>query len=493
MRPRGYISFFGSRRFRRTDGFGGGPPSRRWLLFVLIGLAGVSVWYLLAFRSGGGLPDPGDTEVAPSVLHPIVTTSTIGTAALAEDVSCPSPGTAWNEFQASPSRAGCVDVPTIENPEIVWIADVGVQGWLNNPAIGGGIVYVGSAGSIQLEGDGADGVYALDLETGERLWFFPATMDVNGVALAGDVVVATGDEGQVWGIDAANGQQVWSEDIGTAVFGNPLVVEGLVVVGSGRGDVVAFEAATGARRWVQRVTGAVRGGAASDGNSIYVASEQRDVMAIDLNGNQIWRQTVDVRTTASSDPQIFAAPTVVRGIVVLSTMPNEVSPEPALMALDASTGALVWRATDEAGIKTEWANVRSSPAAVGDLLVYGEGYSGALVGVAAVDGSTQWAIDVGPYCSTHWPSPAVASGQVILARQDGAVYGIDLRSGTVTWSLYLGDGSAAGAFPATFTQTGFCDAAIGFAVQASPAVSQDGMVVVGTLEGYLYAIDDVGR
>jgi outer membrane protein assembly factor BamB len=491
VRPRGYVSFFGGRRHRRGDGLSGGSR-RRWPLFLLVGLAGVSLWYLLAFRSDSALPDPDATETPPSVLRPILTTTTIGSEAVVDDVACPSTGVPWTAFQASPERTGCIEAPVIENPEILWITDVGVQGWLNNPVIADGSVYVGSAGASQLEGDGDDGVYALDLETGEQLWFFPATMDVNGVALSGNVVVATGDEGQVWGIDAATGGQVWSEDLGAAVFGNPLVIDGLVVVGDSRGDVVAFDAATGARRWVQRVTGAIRGGAASDGTRIYVASEQRDVIAVDLNGNQIWRTTVDVRTTGATNPQIFAAPTVVGDLVVLSTMPNEVSPEPALMALDASTGTLVWRASDTAAIKTEWANVRSSPAVIGDLLVYGEGYSGSLVGIAVADGHTQWAIEVGPYCSTHWPSPAVVSGQVILARQDGAVYGVDLRNGRVAWSLYLGEGDAAGSFPATFTQTGFCDAAIGHAVQSSPAVADTGVIVIGTLEGLLYAIGDIG-
>jgi len=171
---------------------------------------------------------------------------------------------------------------------------------------------------------------------------------------------------------------------------------------------------------------------------------------------------------------------------------SDVNPEPGLVSLDRVSGAVRWRATDAAGIKTEWGNVRSSPAVVGDLLVYGEPYSDSLVTVGIEDGTTRWSVRVGPLCYPHWPSPAVVSGLAIISRHDGAVYAVDLATGAAAWSVYLGSVDAAGSFPDSYEAETFCEwqPAAGYSILASPAVSESGIVIVGTLEGHLVAIGD---
>jgi outer membrane protein assembly factor BamB len=165
--------------------------------------------------------------------------------------------------------------------------------------------------------------------------------------------------------------------------------------------------------------------------------------------------------------------------------------DPALIALDRETGEVVWQAQDAAGIKSEWANVRSSPAVVGDLLVYGETYSDRLVALGIEDGLTRWSVKVGPYCYQHWSSPAVVGDQVILPRYDGGLYAVSLSTKTVAWSLYLGQQALDGEFPPGFGED-FCQQQpqTGASVIASPAVADSGVIVVGTLEGYLIAIGD---
>ncbi|MBP1633253.1 MAG: hypothetical protein H6Q11_1541 [Acidobacteria bacterium] len=191
---------------------------------------------------------------------------------------------------------------------------------------------------------------------------------------------------------------------------------------------------------------------------------------------------------------MFAAPTIAGPFLVVSLIRGEeLYADPALIALDRETGEVAWEAEDAAGIKSEWANVRSSPAVVGDLLVYGETYSDRLVAVGVDDGLTRWSVKVGPYCFQHWSSPAVVGGQVILPRYDGGLYAVALDTKTVAWSIYLGQQALDGEFPATFGED-FCQQQplAGASVIASPAVADNGVVVVGTLEGYLIAIGDEG-
>jgi outer membrane protein assembly factor BamB len=177
---------------------------------------------------------------------------------------------------------------------------------------------------------------------------------------------------------------------------------------------------------------------------------------------------------------------------VISLVRADVDPEPALLSLDRTTGNEQWLATDAAGIKTEWGNIRSSPAVVGDLLVYGEPYSDSLVTIGLDDGTTKWAVAVGPLCYPHWPSPAVVSGQAVVPRHDGGLYAVDLTTGAAAWSIYLGSLEAGGRFPDAYGQETFCEwqPVDGFSVLSSPAVSESGIVVVGTLEGHLIAIGD---
>jgi hypothetical protein len=128
---------------------------------------------------------------------------------------------------------------------------------------------------------------------------------------------------------------------------------------------------------------------------------------------------------------------------------------------------------------------------VGDLLLYGEGYSDRLVALSVADGHTKWSAEVGPLCYPHWSSPAVVSGMVILPRYDGGLYAVDLATQALAWSIYLGREELEGAFPVDYAE-GFCEwgPTTGSSLIASPAVADNGVVLVGSLEGYLFAVGD---
>jgi len=491
-RRRDYLTFFANRRGRGEFIFArDGGRRLRWILpaILIAALGGLGFWW---FTRPGPAPDTtviGVTTV-PTILRPV---STSTTAIPGTEAECPQAGDEihWTTFKATGARTSCIDAPLVTTPKILWTAKVGVQGWLNNPVVVDDTVYVASAGTVQFESDAADGVYALDVQTGNLRWFFRASLDVNGVAADEDIVVATGDEGLVWGIDAGEGIALWTANLGVAVFTNPLILDGLAIVGDASGTVSAFDLETGQRQWRAGLSGPVRGGAAFDGENLYVAGESMEVAALDLQGRVIWRQTITGRTGEGDQMRVFAAPVLVGELVVVSLVREEVFGEPGLVALDRDTGAVRWWATDAAGIKSEWGSVRSSPAVVGNLLVYGEGYSDKLVALDAGSGQTRWAAVVGPLCYPHWSSPAVVSGQVVLPRFDGGLYAVDLATQELAWSIYLGQEALDGAFPPDY-DSGFCEwqPRAGASLLASPAVADNGIILVGSLEGYLYAVGD---
>lgn len=506
-----YVSFLGPPRDRRRD-FVGLENRIALRVFVLpalvVALVTTSV-YWFAFRDdnedAGGVLTLEDATI-PDVLLPSGAAADDPTQLLSGvSIECQEELTEWSSFQGSPTHQGCVTARTISenNATIQWRVPMGVGGWLNSPIIVGDRVIVASAGRAVGTEDARDGVYAFNLYTGEQEWFFGATLDVNGVGFGNGVVVATGDEGRVWGIDAQDGTLIWEEGLDVATFGYPLVLEeeGIVVIGDADGHATAFDVRNGGRRWQKQVDGPIRGGAVSDGEMIVIAGENRDVLAVALDGRELWRVEVRERDTAGALARIWAAPTIVREVttqlgvldlLVITMLREDTYVDPAVTALNLADGSIVWQAEDRAGIKNDWGSIRSSVAVVGDLLVYGEPYSNRMVAIETATGETMWDVETGVYCYPHWPSPAVVSGQVILPRHDGGLYAVSVETETLVWEIYLGNSESPGTFPSTFRDGEFCEwgPTEGYSILASPAIAPNGYIIVPTLEGYLIAVAD---
>ncbi len=466
------------------------PSSNGLLAAVMVASIGLAVFGFLRSEDTGAATG----ALQPVVYEPVTTSTTLAIEAGTSFLECPGEASeGWTTFQGSMTRSGCTTtIRSITDPEVLWQTELAIFGWLNNPVISGGRVYVGSAGNLQSSGDGADGVYAIDLESGNEIWHFETENDVNGVAIANDIVVATGDEGRVWGIIATGadqGRALWSVDIGISVFTNPLIVEDLAVVGDWSGEVTGLDLATGERRWRMAVAGPVRGGLASDGNRLFVVSEEGGAAAISREGTVIWRQ--DLVGDAGAPIRVFAAPTVANNLLIIPFVRDDLFSQPAIMALDKQSGQVRWRATDVAGLKEEWGNVRSSVALIGSLMVFGEVYSSDLIAMDAASGETRWSVAAGPFCNPHWPSPAIANGIVYLARHDGGLYAVDAGLGELAWSIYVGD-ETGGRWPDAYDDEDFCNwtPKEGSSVLSSPAVSPNGVVVVGSLAGLLTAVGD---
>jgi outer membrane protein assembly factor BamB len=82
---------------------------------------------------------------------------------------------------------------------------------------------------------------------------------------------------------------------------------------------------------------------------------------------------------------------------------------------------------------------------------------------------------------------------VYLPRFDGSIYALRASNGKVLWSFYLGDAVKAkrGAPPAAAAKPNSCewDVSSGHALYSPAAVAEDGTLLVGSGEGYLYAIE----
>jgi outer membrane protein assembly factor BamB len=219
-------------------------------------------------------------------------------------------------------------------------------------------------------------------------------------------------------------------------------------------------------------------------------------MAIWLDGMERWRRPLTrpgYDRIGEAPMEFYATPTLSGDQLFLSFARDTQYPEPALLALDRRTGEVRWRAPAHGD--PLWGNVRSSPALYQDLLIYGEPYSGKVVALEQTGGRVRWATEVGRCMFPQWPSPAVAGATVVLPRHDGGLYALAADSGKPLWSLYLGDAKRAGPrFPPDLMPPDWAECAwspaVGSPLFASPALAGNGVILVGTGQGVLFAIGE---
>jgi len=230
------------------------------------------------------------------------------------------------------------------------------------PAIAGGVVYVGS-------GDG--GFHAVDATTGTRLWRFEGKGKIrtDAVLLADRVVIGTLD-GIVFAIARDSGRELWRKETHAAITGAPALVAGRIIVGNRGGLIAALDPATGSLTWRMLLWGsAVESSAApTDGSQFCIgSSDLRRVSLMDsADGKVLWR--TDVYGWA------WARPAVVGSTVycsVIGTSPYEIRHVGSLTALDRTTGRVVWRVAMPSCDGSLLSGFAATPVVDGDRLLVG--------------------------------------------------------------------------------------------------------------------------
>jgi len=305
----------------------------------------------------------------------------------------------------------------------------------SGPAVVDGVVYVatedGKVYAFNLSPRGLLWVY----NTGRgRIWGSPAV--VNGVLYIGS------EDGNLYALDAKTGTKLWSSPVGRVIVASPVVVEGVVYVGSH-----AVDASTGTELWSYPAksdsTPAVAHGV------VYIYSDDDgNFYALDARtGTKLWSFAIGQQASDSI---------VANGVVYVGAGSGNV------YALDARTGAVLW-SSSPTGDNFH----RGSPAMANGVLYIGSGYTG-VYALDAQTGTVLWkyAID-----SEMQSSPAVANGVVYIGGgfwtggdfDSFKLYALNASTGALLWS-YQTDSN----------------------VSSSPAVA-NGVVYVGSEDRHIYA------
>ena len=334
----------------------------------------------------------------------------------------------------------------------------------SSPTILGGWLYVGSS-------DGH--LYALDRISGSLRWDADVGSPINSSpGVAGGLVIFGSRDGTFYARDAGSGVERWRFETGElipwewgfegwdAYTSSPVVVDSVVLFGSGDGFLYALELASGREMWRFGTGGRIRSTPAVADGVAFVGSADGRVYGVDVaSGQERWRYAPEGAALVSAEfgfdrKSIISSPTVSDGTVFVG------SRDGFMYALDQSTGEFLWRA-DHA---VSWA--MSSPAVSGAVLYSGTSDGAFVHALDVTSGDELWRFIGNGYT---WSSPAVANDGVYIGDGGGYLWALDRATGAVRWSY----------------QTGA-------SVLSSPAVV-DGMVYVGSDDGAIYALHGEGR
>ena len=215
---------------------------------------------------------------------------------------------------------------------------------------------------------------SINMVSGQVNWTFSAgTFFRCTSAVANGTVYIGNDDGTLYALDLATGNQLWSLDLGGNVQTQPVVdpVTGLVFTGNNNGGFFAIDPVSHTTRW----------------SSYYSGDDQNGYVGV--------------------------SPAVLVGGVVFTfgSVDNPLAVGTTIYALDAATGALQWSADLSTGV--------SAPLTAGDGLLFVACHDGTLRAFDQSSGSQLWQLQTG---NTLIGQPGYANGWVYVGSLDGTFY-----------------------------------------------------------------------
>lgn len=408
-------------------------------------------------------------------------------------------------FRGGPDHLGLYTGPVPTLDSVAWKFKTGGR-VISSPAVAGGLVVVGSA-------DGS--LYGINRSDGTQRWKFDTKGPVmSSPAIADGLVYVSSVDGNIYAVDSATGTQRWvfttkgerrftapgihgalpsterMPDPFDVFLSSPTVAGGTVYIGSGDQHVYALDARTGARKWAFATGDVVHAAPALANNTVYIGSWDRNLYALDAaTGKEKWRYTTGNDTTIYNQIGLASSPAVANGMVFVGGRDGH------FHAVNERTGQLAWKHNNRGG----W--TIASPA-VRDGIVYFPTSDGTrFKALEAATGAVKLDLQ---NKAVSFSSPALVGDVAFYGTSDGYLQAVDLKTGTVR-NTFRTEGSRANGDRYTDengrlkTQLMYPDRTldgmmIGMrtmqslgSILSSPTVV-DGVLYVGSTDGYLYAI-----
>jgi outer membrane protein assembly factor BamB len=302
---------------------------------------------------------------------------------------------------------------------------MGARGWPSG-VVSDGTLYVGS-----MQGR----IVALNADSGVRIWEWEREKedDIGGFLSCG----------------AGAGQFAAG-----SIYGAPQVADGVVYFGGYDGGIYAVDAEGGANLWSYELEGTIVGGVAVGNDALYVGCSDGNLYALDIGVVGSQGRLKEGFVTAETGDKVWARPLVHDGIVYFGSLDHK------LYAVDGDTGEPVWDAPFETG------GGIGSTALIVDGVLYVGSFDSKFYAVDAATGQEIWALEAGNW---FWSDPVYRDGIVYACSLDYNVYAIDAETGEI-----------ASSWPGPFDT--------GAEVKSSPVIVDD-LLVVASEDGKIYGLD----
>ena len=317
-----------------------------------------------------------------------------------------------------------------------------------SPTVVGDSVIIGScSGSL----------YALDRTRGTPLWRYDTRADGASAQFHGEpllignraVVPTDADpKGHVYSFDLASGDVRWKVPLSRGVATTPLRIGDRVVAVSAEGEVVAVDANRGTVLWRKAPAGRLQPlpfipSPAASSKRLFMADNTNRLFAIDAaTGATVWRTTLGARANTAV---VVAGKSVIVG---------------------TEDGHLHWIAADSGAVKKRIRLQEGRPygtpiLAPPLLFVLAQAARSSLVALDAESGAVRWKQETPKEWTTY--RPLVTGGDVIVGNQEKNLCAFDRRSGAPRWCAAVGQ------------------------IPRGLGISGDGVLYVGSLSGLVQA------
>lgn len=289
--------------------------------------------------------------------------------------------------------------------------------------------------------------------SGERLWSRSLTPDTDnnrdasggGLATNGDLVLVTTGFGEVVALDAATGDEFWTQDLDAVGTSAPTIRGDLAYVVARDSRAWAIELSNGRVRWTLSGTPPTSGFSGGSGAAvtseiaIFPFSTGEVVATFPEGGLRRWGNVIAGQrpgNAASTVSDIAGDPVVVGNTVYAGNVAGRV------VALQVDTGDRIWTAT-EGSVGPVWP-AGDSVFLVNDI--------GELVRLDAGDGTPVWRVELPGFVENrerrqhtryaHY-GPILAGGRLIVASSDGLIRQFNPESGALLGTLDIPGGATA--------------------------------------------------
>ena len=334
-------------------------------------------------------------------------------------------------------------------------------------------------------------------------------------AVENDLVFAADSANTIVAIEKSTGKIKWSvnpnKDVQSgsnlkfwqkptqpfALTGGPAVYSGLVAVGGRNGEVYAFNALDGSILWKSMVSSSVVTAPLVTFDTVIVRVNDGKVIGLDLStGEKKWQFD---RGLPSLSVRGNSAPVLGPGIILVGYEDGTV------IALRQQDGQRVWEqlvAKLEGRTELDRMADVDGEIQVGDREVFASSYRKSTMSIALNNGQPIWARDVGGYAGI-----ALLSDRVLVGDNDGTLWALDRNGGADLWKqaalvrrglttpvvhgAYAVVGDSEGYVHWIDTQTGDIKgrAEVSDAIVGSPVVTDDGILLIQSVDGKLSAFN----